>query len=59
MLNPVSPPSKPGGAFGDPPDTDTYEETELKLKSSRTSHSESYVIPLKSLDPGFQTLGSG
>lgn len=33
-----------GGGFEDPPDTDTYEETELRLKSSRTSYSKSNVL---------------
>lgn len=47
MLSPVSPPStftQLGGGCGDPPDADTYEETELRFKSSRTSYSKSSVL---------------
>lgn len=47
MLSPASPLSKSlslGVVLGDLPDTDTYEETELRLRSSRTSSSRSNVL---------------
>ena len=48
MLSPVSSLGKSlnlvGGGFEDLPDTDIYEETELRLKSSRTSYSKSNVL---------------